>query len=154
MTRIQGCGFLLTFVGLYLYDRTSDSAKADKRAREQVSDHPLLPLNTGDAAANKKSDGPMMFTQSPAHYEGGSVGSVGSGGGSSFAGRSGYALSADSAGSGPGRPSLSPNGRSPSPNVNGNGVPISLPPGTKAEATWSKAGDVGWQQKRGSQGVR
>jgi len=154
MTSIQGFGFLLTFVGLYLYDRTSDSAKADKKAREQVSDRPLLPLNTSGDSSGKKSDGPM-FTQSPMHAEGG---------GGGFPGRSGYALSADSAGggSGPGRPSLSPSGRGSSPGGvngsgerNGNGVPISLPPGTKAEATWSKAGDVGWQQKRASQqGVR
>ena len=35
MTSIQGFGFGLTFLGLYLYDRTSDAAKADKRAREK-----------------------------------------------------------------------------------------------------------------------
>lgn len=132
MTSIQGFGFGLTFVGLYLYDRTSDAAKADKRAREHTSDTPLLPLNTSDS--NKKSDGPM-FTQSPMKSEGG------------FLGRSGYALGDSSSGSGPGRPSPSPH-RSVSPNVNGNGVPISLPPGTKASETWS-AIDIGRQNSNG-----
>jgi solute carrier family 35 protein E1 len=127
MTSIQGFGFGLTFLGLYLYDRTSDAAKADKRAREQTESHrPLLPLTTS-SSDSKKNDGPM-FTQSPMHSEG-------------FLGRSGY-LNGDAAGSGPGRPSLSPN-RSVSPNV--NGVPISLPPGTKASETWSSI-DIGRQQ--------
>lgn len=128
MTSIQGFGFALTFLGLYLYDRTSDAAKADKRAREQTDSHrPLLPLNTADS---KRSDGPM-FTQSPMHSEG-------------FLGSSGY-TNGNATGSGPGRPSPSPN-RSASPNV--NGVPISLPPGTKASDTWS-AVDIGRQQSNG-----
>lgn len=129
MTTIQGFGFGLTFLGLYLYDRTSDSAKADKRASEQTSEshHPLLPLSTN--SDSKKSDGPM-FTQPPMHSEG-------------YSGKSGYALGDSSAGSGAGRQSLPPN-RSASP----NGVPISLPPGTKASETWS-AIDIGRQQSNG-----
>ncbi|KAK4631565.1 Putative transporter [Fulvia fulva] len=123
MTSVQGFGFALTFVGLYLYDRTSDAEKADKRAREQgESKEPLLPLNVADA---KKSDGPT-FTQSPMSADIGQ----------SFAGRSGY-MNGDPNGSGPGRPYA--NG-SPS----ANGVPISMPPGTKAEETWNK-GDVARQ---------
>jgi solute carrier family 35, member E1 len=35
VTGIQGAGIGLTFLGLYLYDRTSDAAKADRRARVQ-----------------------------------------------------------------------------------------------------------------------
>ncbi|SLM34328.1 triose-phosphate transporter [Lasallia pustulata] len=45
-TPVQAAGIALTFLGLYLYDRTSDAAKADRRARlEQLrGDGPLLPL--------------------------------------------------------------------------------------------------------------
>ncbi|CZT23843.1 related to glucose-6-phosphate/phosphate and phosphoenolpyruvate/phosphate antiporter [Ramularia collo-cygni] len=129
MTRIQGLGFLLTFAGLYLYDRTSDSAKADKRAREQgtgESARPLLPMSSTDGT-NKKSDGPQSTPSSSS--------SSGEGG---FMGRSGYALG-DPMGSGPGRPPL----------LDGGNVTISLPPGTKAEATWSLGDVVGRQQGRG-----
>lgn len=48
-TRIQAVGIGLTFIGLYLYDRSSESNKADKRARmlsQSNADRPLLPLNT------------------------------------------------------------------------------------------------------------
>jgi solute carrier family 35 protein E1 len=80
MTRVQGFGFLLTFLGLYLYDRTSDAAKQDKRAREKdaANDH-LLPLSMGDA---KKDDdagatGPP-FAQSPGTTNGNGDGYHGS----------------------------------------------------------------------------
>jgi solute carrier family 35 protein E1 len=126
MTKIQGFGFVMTFVGLYLYDRTSDAAKADKRAREQGESHqPLLPLKTADS---KRSDGPM-YSQSPMHTDG--IGHT-------FAGKSGYAIG-DQNGSGPGRPEY----QSASPGS--NGVPISLPPGTKAQETWNM-NDVQRQQ--------
>ncbi|KAE8843990.1 hypothetical protein HRS9122_05093 [Pyrenophora teres f. teres] len=48
MTKVQAFGFVLTFLGLYLYDRTHDAAKADKRAKAlQSKDHgTLLPLST------------------------------------------------------------------------------------------------------------
>lgn len=47
ITTIQGVGIALTFLGLYLYDRTSDAPKADRRAKvfgmkEQST---LLPLH-------------------------------------------------------------------------------------------------------------
>ena len=47
-TPIQAAGIVLTFIGLYLYDRTSDAAKADRKARlDQLrSEGTLLPLNT------------------------------------------------------------------------------------------------------------
>jgi solute carrier family 35 protein E1 len=51
MTTIQGAGFALTFLGLYLYDRTSDAAKAERRAKAALlskASH-LLPVNTYDA---------------------------------------------------------------------------------------------------------
>lgn len=60
MTSIQGFGIALTALGLYLYDRTNDAARADKMARmKQESENPLLPMINGDA---KKSDG---FSASP-----------------------------------------------------------------------------------------
>ncbi|KAH6678935.1 triose-phosphate transporter [Plectosphaerella plurivora] len=49
-TPIQGVGIGLTFLGLYLYDRTHDKDKADRKARlMDVRDDPLLPINTRDA---------------------------------------------------------------------------------------------------------
>ena len=50
VTTIQGVGIALTFLGLYLYDRTSDAAKADRRAKvhglwEKPAAPLLLPLH-------------------------------------------------------------------------------------------------------------
>jgi solute carrier family 35 protein E1 len=46
-TSIQAVGIALTFFGLYLYDRTSDSNKADRKARLlDIKEETLLPLNT------------------------------------------------------------------------------------------------------------
>ena len=70
-TPIQAVGIGLTFLGLYLYDRTSESNKADKKARTAGSSTtaaPLLPLNTanmnntGNAALASAGAG---FFQSP-----------------------------------------------------------------------------------------
>jgi solute carrier family 35 protein E1 len=44
VTKIQGYGIGLTFLGLYLYDRTSDASKADRRARLAQPTGTLLPL--------------------------------------------------------------------------------------------------------------
>ena len=47
-TPVQAAGIALTFIGLYLYDRTSDASKADRRARlDQLKTDTLLPLSTG-----------------------------------------------------------------------------------------------------------
>ena len=47
-TPVQAAGIALTFIGLYLYDRTSDASKADRRARlDQLKMETLLPLSTG-----------------------------------------------------------------------------------------------------------
>jgi solute carrier family 35 protein E1 len=48
MTSVQVFGLVLTFLGLYLYDRTSDATKADKRARalQSKGQGMLLPLAT------------------------------------------------------------------------------------------------------------
>ncbi|KAF2271701.1 TPT-domain-containing protein [Westerdykella ornata] len=50
MTNVQLVGFFLTFAGLYLYDRTSDAAKADRRARlaQRKGQGTLLPVSTQD----------------------------------------------------------------------------------------------------------
>ncbi|KAL9638614.1 MAG: hypothetical protein Q9164_001446 [Protoblastenia rupestris] len=54
-TPVQAAGIALTFLGLYLYDRTSDSAKADRRAKLEQSrlDKPLLPLVTEDVTISE-----------------------------------------------------------------------------------------------------
>ena len=52
-TPIQAAGIILTFVGLYLYDRTSNTSKADRRARlDQLRTDTLLPLSTGPSSLN------------------------------------------------------------------------------------------------------
>ncbi|RDI77685.1 hypothetical protein Vi05172_g12346 [Venturia inaequalis] len=46
VTGVQGMGIALTFLGLYLYDRTSDASKAERKARLlQKHATPLLPLH-------------------------------------------------------------------------------------------------------------
>lgn len=121
MTTVQGFGFGFTFLGLYLYDRTADATKADKRVREKAeSDQHLLPLNFTDL---KKSDESPAYISSPInsvedHRQ-------------AFVGGGGY-TNGESVGSGPGRPRRHSGGTSPQQNC----VPISLPPGTKAEETW------------------
>ncbi|KAJ8610663.1 hypothetical protein MRB53_038442 [Persea americana] len=56
MTRIQAAGIALTFLGLYLYDRTNDANRADRRARLLNARHeampPLLPLANSHAVTN------------------------------------------------------------------------------------------------------
>ncbi|KAF2770741.1 TPT-domain-containing protein [Teratosphaeria nubilosa] len=131
MTSVQGFGFLLTFIGLYLYDRTSDAAKADKRAQEKeaTEDH-LLPLNLGDL--KKNDDESAVYTDSPQSAD----------------------MPRRSFGNGKrGEPNGHANG-TPRPGgtatpSNMNGVPESLPPGTKAQETWSQA-DVARQQQQPS----
>ncbi|KAK5136489.1 hypothetical protein LTR08_003134 [Meristemomyces frigidus] len=158
MTRVQGFGFALTFVGLYLYDRTSDSAKADKRAREKgaESNEPLLPTSIATDVQRKRDDGqPSYFSASPMSADFGSSGSGYAVSGSGYAlGGNGhangaYAASGDVGHSGPGRARGNSRVTPPAPS---NGVAISLPPGTKAEETW-RQGDGGGRQQQGI-GVR
>ncbi|KAF2129029.1 TPT-domain-containing protein [Dothidotthia symphoricarpi CBS 119687] len=109
MTSVQAFGFVLTFAGLYLYDRTSDAAKADKRAKalQSKSQGTLLPLVT-DVNARP------TFSTSPATISGGT-------GGYPLAGipEARDAKKDDDAGYG--RPGTGPS---------------YLPPGTKQEDTW------------------
>lgn len=118
MTYIQGAGFTLTFLGLYLYDRTSENEKADKRARAMgESKQPLLPINVGD---DKKNDpAPSMYTQSPVAVEDAPP---------LFSGASGYANGDSSAGR-----ARSGSRASPAP---GSTASYALPPGTRSEDTW------------------
>lgn len=136
MTTLQGIGFALTFLGLYLYDRTSDAAKADKKAREKAeTEHSLLPLNVGDLQ-NKRSDDSVVFTDSPMGINETPK---------PFMNGGGY-TNGDPIGSAPGRPRASSSATPPSM----NGVPISLAPGTKAEETWKQGDlDLGRQQSVG-----
>lgn len=66
MTRIQGFGIALTIFGLYLYDRTSDAARLDKRlAAKQSATDALLPLSsvTPASAHNPMSPVGAVFNQ-------------------------------------------------------------------------------------------
>ncbi|KAI0181550.1 TPT-domain-containing protein [Hypoxylon sp. FL1284] len=75
-TPIQAVGIALTFLGLYLYDRTNDSNKADRRARllsqSAVRDQPLLPLNTSQGAVAANGQTPPVY-DSPAPVSNGST---------------------------------------------------------------------------------
>jgi len=106
MTKTQASGIGLTIVGLYLYDRTSDAAKLDKkmRAKESVRET-LLPFINGDA---KRFDTPV-FDQTPVSPH--------------------FNLSANGTAYGPTRPRRM-SGQSP------NSAGGWLPPGTKQEETW------------------
>ena len=114
-TRLQAAGIALTFLGLYLYDRSSEKNKADQRARtltETKHGQPLLPLNT---VQNGKQNGhvfdsPAIISQSP------------------YPMTSGYGLpvgedNKKSDDVGPGR-------------ARGTSNAVWLPPGTKQEDTW------------------
>lgn len=112
ITNIQGFGIALTALGLYLYDRTNDAAKADKRARmKQEGGESLLPLVNGQA---KRSDGDVVYSQSPVN------------GGYGLPQAYGFPVSQGAAGLGTrqrGSSTASP--------------PAWLPPGTRAEETWT-----------------
>jgi solute carrier family 35 protein E1 len=70
MTGVQGGGFLLTFVGLYLYDRTSDAAKADKRAKaiQSKAGGTLLPLTTDKLPKPTFTASPSTFSAGTGAY--------------------------------------------------------------------------------------
>lgn len=68
-TPVQALGIGLTFLGLYLYDRTHENNKADRRARtmEQGKKMPLLPLNTENLRSATRSPAPLTGGSSSAH---------------------------------------------------------------------------------------
>lgn len=68
-TPVQAAGIALTFIGLYLYDRTSDASKADRRARlDQLKSETLLPLSTGPSNLNG-----YTFTETPQSASSGTI---------------------------------------------------------------------------------
>lgn len=70
MTKVQAFGFFLTFVGLYLYDRTSDAAKKDKQARAQQSkaQGTILPLTTDKLPRPAFTDSPATMSAGTGAY--------------------------------------------------------------------------------------
>lgn len=64
-TKIQGLGIALTFFGLYLYDRTHGSTKADRRAKMMdIKEESILPLtNTAvNSGASFEPASPRPYT--------------------------------------------------------------------------------------------
>ncbi|KAG9251763.1 triose-phosphate transporter family-domain-containing protein [Emericellopsis atlantica] len=54
-TPVQAAGIALTFLGLYLYDRTSESNKADRKVRmmtQTKTPAPLLPIDEGQSGSH------------------------------------------------------------------------------------------------------
>lgn len=113
-TPLQAFGICLTFIGLYLYDRTNDSSKADRRAKLEGlrADGPLLPLNTQSPSILGSS-----IMETPASASSGNMFS----GAKSFV--SGEEKRTDAF---PGRPNM----------VSGVAGNQWLPPGTRQEETW------------------
>ena len=65
-TKLQAVGIALTFFGLYLYDRTSESNKADRKAKMMdIKEEPTLPLvNT---RPNVLGGGPVFESPASTH---------------------------------------------------------------------------------------
>lgn len=70
MTKIQAFGFFLTFLGLYLYDRTSDAAKKDKQARalQSKAQGTLLPLTTDKLPRGNFTASPAIMSTGTGAY--------------------------------------------------------------------------------------
>ena len=117
-TNIQGFGIGLTFVGLYIYDRTSDAAKQDGKALEKMNRvEPLLPLNTNITRGKEDAPPPSaVITETPASTTFGPMNGLANG----FVGED---KRADS--------------QTPQRGRSGSQVYGWLPPGTKQEETWS-----------------
>ncbi|KAK4465932.1 triose-phosphate transporter family-domain-containing protein [Cladorrhinum samala] len=145
-TNLQAVGIALTFLGLYLYDRSSEKNKADQRARSMTETRraqaSLLPLNNVSAPSAPPpvnvggysngygySNGAMLSRPSSAsHYRSPS--------------RSHHIIHhhQDSKKSDDG-PLDGGMGR-PRGQSNANSNPVWLAPGTRAEDTWRKGDDV------------
>lgn len=115
-TPLQAFGIALTFLGLYLYDRTSDTSKADHRAKHDGLhvEPPLLPLSNH----NPHNVLGGNFVDTPASASSGNVFGAANG----FV--SGDEKKMDAAG--PGRPNSGSSGLGA----------LWLPPGTRQEETW------------------
>ena len=116
-TSIQAVGIALTFFGLYLYDRTSDSAKADRRAKLEGlrAERPLLPFTAKDTI----QESPLETNLNASFVN--NFGNV-------FGSANGHVVGGDKKAdvAGPGRPRT---------RSHHNETPW-LPPGTKQEETW------------------
>jgi solute carrier family 35 protein E1 len=109
-TKIQGLGIALTFFGLYLYDRTHGSTKADRKAKMMdIKEESILPLTHQPNALTR--GGPSYEATPPRPYTNGYVINSGSEDKKTDEnGRSGRARGASNA--------------------------AWLPPGTRQEETW------------------
>ena len=70
-TKIQGAGIALTFLGLYLYDRSNEKNKADQRARSMTdskSEEPILPLATIKQETSSSAAGPSNSVIAPPSF--------------------------------------------------------------------------------------
>ena len=118
-TSLQAAGIALTFLGLYLYDRTSDSAKADRRAKLESLriNKPLLPTTSRDT----------IFEESPISTALGKL-SLAPQMGHIFSNANGHMVGDDKKAdaAGPGRPRARSHYENPW-----------LPPGTKQDETGS-----------------
>jgi len=64
MSGVQASGVALTFVGLYLYDRTNDASRRERKARAVFAREgggSLLPMTTGDATVKEKVDNTLIM---------------------------------------------------------------------------------------------
>ncbi|KAK4155236.1 triose-phosphate transporter family-domain-containing protein [Chaetomidium leptoderma] len=145
-TKAQAAGIALTFLGLYLYDRSSHKNKADQRARSMTETRrrreaaaTLLPLSTKHAATaaplaaqqqqQQGLNGSTMFFESPVAMGDGHVYTHGSAAAAAFA----------SSSSGMADTKKSDDVRGSSSGGGNRGMSL-LPPRTKQEDTW-RAGD-------------
>jgi solute carrier family 35 protein E1 len=110
VTGVQGMGIALTFLGLYLYDRTSDNGKAERKQRIRDMPAPLLPVHEVPTPYAEKA----VFSESPM---------VASAGGFGYRGEGAEEEKRRE------EANTNPHNRS-----DGNGW---LAPGTKAEDTWT-----------------
>lgn len=152
-TRVQAAGIALTFLGLYLYDRSSEKNKADQRARSmtetrRAANAALLPLSTKHAVLptavgsginglGHNGNGTFMFESPVAMPE---LSATAAGGRGGFTpGSAAAAAFASSNGVGDSKKSDDVGVRGGGRNRGASNAAW-LPPGTKQEETW-RVGD-------------
>ncbi|KAK0741679.1 triose-phosphate transporter family-domain-containing protein [Apiosordaria backusii] len=158
-TRVQAVGIGLTFLGLWMYDRSSEKNKADQKARRMTGDSLKMPEG-GILPLSVKGGGGMTTSPQEMSGNGGVLGRGGYGYNGYVGGGGGYGYT-----NGRSSPNLPPQQRPVSAGVNGDtkksddyvvgsngkaGVTTTrnrgasnaawLAPGTRAEETW-RAGD-------------